>query len=455
MRYRFFSLLAAAIIAFGIGGCGGGGTSADPLGTDGITLESAASQVASNGTVVLTATVKNESGTAVAGRDVAFGFVANASAATLSTGEASTDTTGVAMVIYRAGGASGVDIVRASISNGAYRDVGITVGTGGTGGGITVTVTPNLSSLSAGAQTIITADVLNADGTPAVGQNVTFTTAPSNSGATDPTPASSLSNAAGKAFATYTAGTNLPGSIVYDVVTANVTGAANGVIITRTASTTGTYAVSIDNTFVTPVTAGQVSIITATVTSGSTDASGVTVTFTLPLLLNNSGATLTTPSGTGTTVTATTDGNGKAVVIYQPGTTNPDTTVQDTVQAAVGTAASAVAITRTGSSTLAYRIAVTADPPTLSLATMNSVVTATVTNNVGTAVSGVTVTFARDASSVVLGTVLPLTMITDGNGKAQTVYTGVGVIAKATGVVKASITIGGNTYTAAVIITNP
>ncbi len=275
-----------------------------------------------------------------------------------------------------------------------------------------------------------------------VGVTVTFSLPVNASGATL-SALSAVTDGSGKAVVTYTAGANNPTLTAYDTVRAAVGSISSAAVITRT----GTGPVSPLSIAVAAspasVTAGQVSIVTATLTG--TGNIGVTVSF--AFLTNPSGATLSASS-------AVTDGSGHAVVIYQPGATNLNTTIQDTVQAAVGTSTSAVAITRIGSSTLDYRITVTATA--LTLANMNSVVTATVANNLGTAVSNVTVTFTIDPSSVLLGNVLPLTSITDGNGIAQTVYTGVaGGISKGTAVVDASITIGGKTYTAAVIIIYP
>jgi hypothetical protein len=553
MRKLFILSLLAMMIA--IGGCGGGGTSADPLGTDSITFADAAGSgaVSINGALTLKATVKNAAGAAVMGREVSFGFVSKGSGtgATLASTSANTNGAGEATILYRAGATAGYDVVRAYLSNGTYADVNITVGsptagerqvtvtatpaaliagqtsvivaqvnnadgtvasglavtfqflggvaapsggsltvvsattdasgmayatytaggnsstlsvqdvveakvTGSTGaavtitrrpgtatGGVTVTVTTSSASLSAGSQSIITATVLNADGTPAAGQTVTFTASTSNSGAANPTPGSSATNADGMAFATYTAGNNSLGSIVYDVVTASVAGVASGVIITRTASTAGTYAVSISPSSAS-VTAGQVSIITATVTGGST-AAGITVYFTLPV--NGSGATLSAPS-------ATTDNSGKAVVIYQPGPNTATINVQDAVQAAVGTATSAVAITRTGSSTSAFSITVSASPATLTLVNANSVIAAKVMNNAGTAISSVSVTFTVTGGGTLPA---PETATTDGSGNAVIIFTGgpAGRLTGETDVVTASITVGGNTYTNAVVITYP
>jgi hypothetical protein len=199
----------------------------------------------------------------------------------------------------------------------------------------------------------------------------------------------------------------------------------------------------------TSVTAGQVCIITATVTSGSTAAGGVTATFALPV--NNSGATLTTPSGTGTTVTATTDSTGNAVAIYQPGTTDFDRTVSDSVQASVTGASTAVSITRTGSYVSDIRIDVSNSvSPSWN---GQSVMTATVINNDGTPISGVTVTFSVAAGGTAGGSVSPSTATTDNNGDAVSVYKANNTaITSATDVVIVSVTRGDYTYTDGVVI---
>jgi len=364
MRKLFILSLLAMMIA--IGGCGSGGTSADPLGTDGMmfghkedaagTDWSTAMTVGPRGTVILTAKVKNASGAAVVGREVTFGFASNVSGATLSTTRATTDATGEAMTLYTAGMFAGFDVVRASISNGATLDTNITVDDGG------------------------------------------------------------------------------------------------GV---------STYAVSIAaSTETTPVTAGQVSIITATVTSisGSTSApvGGVTVTFALPV--NNSGASFIDSSGASVlALSAITDGAGNAVVAYTAGVSNPTLTVVDVVEAVLDNGVTgSIIITRT---TSAVSIIVGAEPLILASNAASSVVTATVTDNRGTGVSGVTVNFTVEAvlAPDVAGTLSVASATTDGSGNAVTTFTGGGVsrATNDTDAVKASITVGGNTYTYAVVITYP
>jgi hypothetical protein len=299
--------------------------------------------------------------------------------------------------------------------------------------------------VTAGQVSIITATVASGS-TPAGGVTVTFTLPVNSSGATL-SAATATTDGSGKAVVTYLPGTTNPMLTVDDTVQAAVGTATSAVAITRTGSST-TYAVSIIPS-TTSVTAGQVSIITATVTSGSTAAGGVTATFALPV--NNSGATLTTPSGTGTTVTATTDSTGNAVAIYQPGTTDFDRTVSDSVQASVTGASTAVSITRTGSYVSDIRIDVSNSvSPSWN---GQSVMTATVINNDGTPISGVTVTFSVAAGGTAGGSVSPSTATTDNNGDAVSVYKANNTaITSATDVVIVSVTRGDYTYTDGVVI---
>jgi hypothetical protein len=166
---------------------------------------------------------------------------------------------------------------------------------------------------------------------------------------------------------------------------------------------------------------------------------------------------MTTPSGTGTTVTATTDLTGKAVAIYQPGTTNFDRTVSDSVRASVTGASTAVSITRTGSFLSDIRIDVASGPDNSSW-NGQSVITAKVINNDdSTPISGVTVTFSVAAGGTAGGSVSPSTATTDNNGDAVSVYMANNNIGPfpntaATDVVMVSVTRSGYTYTDGVLI---
>jgi hypothetical protein len=404
----------------------------------------------------ITANVTDSAGVPLSGVTVTFTIpVNNSGAPALSAASVVTDGSGNASTIYIAGTGSSTtsvdDKVQASLANGSTKLQTITRTAGAAATGTyAVSVSPSPVSVSAGQVSIITATVTNGLAT-AAGVAVTFTLPINSSGATL-SAATATTDGTGKAVVIYQPGVTSPTLTVQDTVQAAVGTATSAVAITRTGSATAattTYAVSVSpSTGTTPVTAGQVSIITATVTSTSgstsTPAGGVTVNFTLPI--NSSGATLSA-------ATATTDVSGKAVVIYQPGVTSPTLSIQDTVQAAVGTATSAVAITRTGSSTSAFSITLGTTPPapsTLPITGGSSVITATVKNNLGTAVSGVTVTFVQTGGT----SVLPAAPITDGSGNAVTVFTGpAGVAGTQAGVITASITIGVSPpYTAAVVI---
>ena len=415
----------------------------------GIVVTAVPNSVNAGQTSIITATLTGDDKVGVT---VNFSMPVNNSGGYLSASSAVTDGSGKAVVSYVAGSNNPTktvgDTVQAAV--GSISGSAAISRTGTTEPPVTplsIAVKADPNSVTAGNVSIVTATLTGDDN---AGVTVTFTLPINNSGATL-SASSAITDGAGNAVVTYTAGANNPTLTVSDTVRAAVGSISSSAAISRTGTTEPPItplSITVDPQ-PTSVTAGQVSIITATLTGDGN--AGVVVTFTLPV--NQSGATFNQSGATLSSAAATTDGNGKAVVIYQPGATNPDTTVQDTVRAAVGTATDAKAITRTGSSTLGYSIDVVAVPSTLSLTNMNSVVTATVKNNAGTAISGVTVTFT--ATGVVVGTVSPASDITDGSGNAVTVFTGGAGVSGSTGVVLASITIGGNTYTDGVVIKNP
>ena len=427
------------------------------------TLSAASPAVAAGHTTLVTAYVTDGYGHPVMGETVTFTIPVNESGASfindsgagVSSILVATDISGKAVAIYRAGSndalAEVYDTVRGALANGSMNWVTITRSAGTVTAVLSVEVVANPTSVGAGQTSIITAIVTGDD---RAGAAVTFSLPVNSSGASFINASGAgvpsitvTANGSGVATAIYRAGSASPGTEAQDTILAVLTNGANGaVILTRSSTTPSTYTVKI-NASSTIVTAGQVSIITAEVTIGSeaAPAAGVPVTFTLPV--NSSGATLSA-------ATATTDGSGKAVVIYLPGTTSPTLTVQDTVQAAVGTATSAVAITRVGSATSAFNIMVSAAPETVSAAAGgSSVITANVMNNAGTPISGVTVDFTTIGGTLTGGGVAA-SATTDGSGNAVTVFTAAAGPADATaGVVTASISIGLNPYTAAVVIT--
>jgi hypothetical protein len=408
MRYRLF-FFAVALVALGIGGCAGEGTSSDPLGTDSLTFgDSSGGTVLSldtNGVVQLTATVKDAAGKGVADREVSFGFVANASGATLTPfSKVNTNPAGEAKINYQAGGTPGRDIVRAFLSNGAVMDVTITVGGGVPGVQISLAAAP--STLAAEQSSIITATVTNAAGAPVRGQAVSFAFAANNSGAIL-TILSGITDISGRAVALYRAGKASPAAEVEDIILGSVAGSVSPAVITRTA--VGGLQISLTGE-PTSLSAGQNSIITATVTDGTgSPVTGETVTF--AFAANNSGATLTILSGT-------TDVSGRAIAMYTAGSANPTASVQDTVQASVAGSVGAVVITRgTGGMTLSIASSVAS----LAAGQM-AVITATVTDGASAPVSGQAVTFAFAANNSG-ATLTTLSGTTDVSGKAVAQYT--------------------------------
>ncbi|MCX5838917.1 MAG: hypothetical protein NTW71_10440 [Deltaproteobacteria bacterium] len=434
-------------------------------------LEASAKEVVAGQTSVITAHVIDGASNPVKNAFVRFRLTANGSGAIFTDASTDgncyvyTDVGGNATAVYKAGGADPYSVVYDAVqadlqdyASSAAVDIKRTAGTAPpptTDLSVTLAAAPAADTeISAGQTRIITATVA---GDNKAGAAVTFTIPVNTSGAVFINSGGFAVNtitvtASGTGIATviYRAGANSPGAAIQDTVQALLANGSNAAIILKRASTTpSTYTVTITPS-VTQVSAGQVSIITAKVQK--TDATGAliaapveTVSFSLPV--NSSGATLTP-------TTATTDSSGNAVVIYQPGNASPAVTVQDTVQAAVGTATDAKAITRVGSSTAAFSISVTAAPSAVGAGAGNSsVITANVKNNEtpGKPVSGVAVSFVQTGGT----SILPGGAITDGSGNAQTIFTSAaGLAGTQAGVVTASITISGNTYTAAVVITH-
>lgn len=231
MHYRLLSLIMVAVIAFGIGGCGGGdgSTSADPLETDSLmfgykenaegTEWSTALIVNGRDTIILTAKIKNASGEPVINRRVSFDFAENGSGATLSAYSAYTNSAGEASIIYTSGLAAGTDIVRAKISNGSTLITTITV-VGTTNYGISVTASNDITAM--GGQSVVEAEVVY--GTVTVsGVTVNFSVVPGGSAFGSVSPVSATTDANGKAITIYKGGFVVAGGNYSDVVQASFT----------------------------------------------------------------------------------------------------------------------------------------------------------------------------------------------------------------------------------------
>ncbi len=414
MRYRLFCFVMAALIAVGIGACGGEGKSSDPLGTDSLTFGdssgSAVLQLDPNGAVQLTAKVTDAAGKPVADRDVTFELVSNTSGASINFSRVGTNTAGEATISYRAGASPGRDVVRASISDSSRIDVSIIVGGGIAGTQVSLAASP--TSLEAGQTSIITATVTDGSGAPILGRAVTFAFSANNSGAALAT-LNGTTDVSGRAIAVYTAGTANPTANVWDTVQASVTGSVDAIPINRTA-TGGGVQISLAGA-PTSLSAGQNSIITATVTdSAGSPMQGQPVTFAFSA--NNSGATLVTLGGT-------TDVSGRAVAVYTAGSITPAAEVQDTVRASVTGSVGVVVITRTATTGGGLNLSLASSVTSLA-AGQSAVITATVTDGASVPVSGQTVTFAFSPNGNNSGaTLVTLSGTTDASGRAVAQYT--------------------------------
>lgn len=341
MCYRLFSLLMLAVIALGISGCGGEGTSADPLGTDVMmfghktdaagTEWSTAMDVAPRGTVVLTAKVTSASGKPAIAREVNYWFVSNESGATLNATKTYTDATGMVPIIYTAGMKAGFDVVCARLSgdNGSTLITNITVGGRASGRQISLTGAP--MSLTAGQNSILTATLTDSSGAPWQGQVITFAIvnistailSPLNGGLTD---------ANGRAIAVYTA---VAASSDYeDIVEARMADASNAIVIKIAGAVTTTYGISVVALPSSITAMGGQSVVQATVQKVELNSTGIAV-FT-PI----SGVTVNfirvpggTASGSVSPGSATTDGNGNAVTTYRGGSVTGGILYSDVVQA--------------------------------------------------------------------------------------------------------------------------
>jgi hypothetical protein len=225
-----------------------------------------------------------------------------------------------------------------------------------------------------------------------------------------------------------------------------------------TLSTTGATVALISDMPSGGLSAGQSCILTATLTDKSVtcDDKGVCTAAPQPLpgqvisfnfIVNESGAVLNVLNG------GRTDAVGKAYAVYTAGSLQRGVNIQDAIQANIRDYSGVVTITRKGGGgSTAFSITVIATPNPLTTRTGSSVVKATVLNNAGEPVSGIQVTFAHAGTAG--GHISDSTQITDNLGNAQTIYTSAAT-AVSSETIGASITIGGSTYTAMVIITTP
>lgn len=375
---------------------------------------------------ILTVKITDDSGAALSGRTVNFAFVTNNSGGTVEALNGGiTDAGGKAVAVYTAGSTTTStvleDTLQATCKNASEALIITRIATSISG--YRLSLSADVTSLKAGESSIVTATVTDSSGSAVAGQAVTFTKLIDNSTMGLITLGTGTTDAAGKAIAVYTAGTNNADQDVQDTVEAEISGGASygAVIITRSGEENAAadgyqITVTADNT---SLKAGESAIITANVTNSSGNpVQGQTVTFTE--FIDNSGATLQTLNS------GRTDAGGKAVAIYTAGSGSTGS-VQDTIQAGVddGTysATGAVIITRLAESATAtgVNMSISAAPTTLK-AGNSSIITATVTDAEGNPLEGETVTFTTliDQSGIVSLTTLGTT---DASGKVVAVYT--------------------------------
>lgn len=224
-----FKWLLTATLAFALGACGGGG--GDPgapilANPPSIQMISASGNaVLPNQTIVLVARATNSSGAPLANTTVNFAIVSNGTNGTLSASSATTNSNGVAQVLYTAGPQQGTDIVNATVtgaqSKSATASVTLQVGVNPYAGPqIAISLQPNLApgqtAVAPNSTTQITATVTS-NGQPVVNQPVSFSFGLASSGGTGSasgptlngatgTAVQAMTNAQGQATVTYVAG---------------------------------------------------------------------------------------------------------------------------------------------------------------------------------------------------------------------------------------------------------
>lgn len=379
-----------------------------------ISLTASSTNVSAGKSSIITATVKNGSGTAVSGQAVTFSFATNNSGATLAIlGTGTTDASGVATAVYKAGSNSPAedvyDNIQASIT-GSVSAINITRLSAGANG-LYMDLTAEKSSLAAGESTIVTATIKDADGNAVSGKSINFDWITNNSGGSLST-IQGTTDVSGKATALYTAGSNTSSSSVQDIISASFTGGSTqALIITRTVGSSAGRQLTV-SAAKTTLDAGQSTTITARVTNGTTPVAGEAVTFSFLTGGNLSGATLSISSGV-------TDANGELTTVYTAGSLTAST-VEDIVQASITGSTKAVIITKTGTvvSALATSLDILASPITVkSDDSTTSTITIRALNALNAALANVTITIGTDT-----GVLEAPTAVTGSNGKATITF---------------------------------
>ena len=309
--------------------------------------------IAEGNSTVLTATVtvtrKDSKGVYVTdhypGQAVTFVIISNNSGGAVTPMNGGiTNAAGVASAVYTAGklkkGLVVQDTIQAHIAGYSGQ---IVITRTGVESGYTITMTAEPTSVAAGENSVVTATVTATDpegGTsvPVSGQIVNFLLVLNSSGGYLSI-MNAVTDAAGKATATYTAGNNYASTQVTDTIQASSGGSSAAVVITRTGGAAG-YTIEIKAEPTALASHNGQSAATATVKNSAGKAvRGVSVTFSV---------VAGTSGGSVTPETAITDGNGNAVATFTGAAGSvPAVDTTATVQASImgGTYSAAVVIT--------------------------------------------------------------------------------------------------------------
>lgn len=229
-----FKWLLTAMLAFALGACGGGGGDPwSPILTNPPSIQmisASGNAVLPNQTIVLVARATNSSGAALPNTTVNFAIVSNGTNGTLSASSATTNSNGMAQVLYTAGPQQGTDIVNATVTGAqaksATASVTLQVGINPYAGpqvaiSLQSNLAPGQTAVAPNSTAQITATVTS-NGQPVVNQPVSFSFGLASSGATGSggaggtagptlngatgTPVQAMTNGLGQATVTYVAG---------------------------------------------------------------------------------------------------------------------------------------------------------------------------------------------------------------------------------------------------------
>ncbi|CAK0751348.1 adhesin/invasin [Gammaproteobacteria bacterium] len=375
-----------------------------------ITLGAAPTTVNPGGIATLRATVVDVNGNAVSQQTVTFGFsangngITNASGALLSATTATTDTNGVATVVYTAGTRNGTtvahDFLVAQTTNGrssSPMDMTVDPSAAVVAG---VVLTTGSASLPADgvSRTLLRATVTSTQGQPIVGLAVQFSNTVGVLEASDGTVANSASTNASGIAELYL---KSPRIIGISTITATAGGFSDAATVSFTAGAPTQITL---NAAPATVNLNGSSTIQATVLDAlDNPVLGQTVSF--DITSNRSGGSLGSTS-------AVTDGNGRATVIYVVGATGGTDIVRARLASGVQATATVVA---DAAATVVGSVAVSTGAASVMADGASRVsVRATVQDTAGHVAVGVTVDFTTTA-----GTLSQATAQTNSSGVAE------------------------------------